>query len=48
MVTGSQSLSFRENTTTTTRLHTYRATDTDRDTTFTGRWKGLTDDAIRV
>ena len=32
VVTGSQSLSFRENTAVTTRLYTYRATDTDRDT----------------
>ena len=32
VVTGSQSLSFRENTAVATRLYTYRATDTDRDT----------------
>ena len=32
VVTGSQTLSFRENTTTETRLYAYRATDMDRDT----------------
>ena len=32
VVTGSQTLSFRENTDTETRLYTYRATDMDRDT----------------
>ena len=32
VVTGSQTLTFRENTETTTRLYTYRATDMDRDT----------------
>ena len=32
VVTGSQSLSFRENTAVATRLYTYRATDADRDT----------------
>ena len=35
VVTGRDTLSFRENTATTTRLHTYRATDTDRDATIT-------------
>ena len=40
VVTGSQSLSFRENTTTTTRLYTYRATDTDRDTEITWSVEG--------
>ena len=34
VVTGRISLSFRENTAITTRLYTYRATDTDRDTTI--------------
>ena len=34
VVTGRDSLSFRENTTAETRLYTYRATDPDRDTTF--------------
>ena len=34
MVTGNQTLSFNENTATTTRLYTYRATDMDRDTTI--------------
>ena len=34
VVTGSQSLSFRENTAVSTRLYTYRATDADRDTTI--------------
>ena len=43
VVTGSQSLSFRENTTTTTRLHTYRATDMDRDTEI--MWSLEGDDA---
>ena len=42
VVTGSQSLSFRENTAVTTRLYTYRATDTDRDTMFT--WSAVGDD----
>ena len=32
MLTGSQTLSFRENTATATRLYTYRATDMDRGT----------------
>ena len=35
VVTGSQTLSFRENTATTTRLHTYRARDMDRGAMFT-------------
>ena len=34
MVTGRETLSFRENATTETRLYTYRATDLDRDTTI--------------
>ena len=34
VVTGRETLSFRENTTTETRLYTYRATDLDRDTTI--------------
>ena len=40
VVTGSQSLSFRENTAVTTRLYTYRATDTDRDTTIVWSVRG--------
>ena len=35
VVTGRDTLSFRENTPITTRLHTYRATDTDRNTEIT-------------
>ncbi len=42
-VTGSDTLSFRENTTTETRLYTYRATDMDRDTTIAWSLEG--DDA---
>ena len=42
VVTGSQTLSFRENTTTETRLYTYRATDMDRDTTIV--WSAEGDD----
>ena len=34
VVTGRETLSFRENTATTTRLYTYRATDMDRNTTI--------------
>ena len=45
VVTGSQSLSFRENTPTTTRLYTYRATDTDRDTMFTWSAEGAVGNA---
>ncbi|MCY4364802.1 MAG: cadherin domain-containing protein [Chloroflexi bacterium] len=40
VVTGSQSLSFRENTPITQRLYTYRATDTDRNTTITWSVRG--------
>ena len=40
VVTGRDTLSFRENTATTTRLHTYRATDTDRDTEITWSVEG--------
>ena len=40
VVTGNQSLSFRENTATTTRLYTYRATDADRNTTITWSVRG--------
>ena len=40
VVTGSQSLSFRENTAVTTHLYTYRATDTDRDTTIVWSVRG--------
>ena len=40
VVTGRGTLSFRENTATTTRLHTYRATDTDRDATITWSVRG--------
>ena len=40
VVTGSQTLSFRENTATTTRLYTYRATDRDRGATITWSVEG--------
>ena len=40
VVTGRDTLSFRENTATTTRLHTYRATDTDRDAELTWSVEG--------
>ena len=40
VVTGSQSLTFRENTPTTQRLYTYRATDADRNTTITWSVRG--------
>ena len=40
VVTGSQSLSFRENTAVATRLYTYRATDADRDTTIVWSVRG--------
>ena len=40
VVTGRDTLSFRENTSADTRLHTYRATDGDRDTSFTWSVKG--------
>ena len=40
VVTGSQKLSFRENTANTTRLYTYRATDSDRSTIFTWSVEG--------
>ena len=43
MVTGSQILSFSENTATDTRLHTYRATDMDRDSEI--MWSLEGDDA---
>ena len=42
VVTGRETLSFRENTATTTRLHTYQATDTDRNTEIT--WSVAGDD----
>ena len=40
VVTGRDTLSFRENTAVDTRLHTYRATDTDRDATITWSVEG--------
>ena len=40
VVTGRQTLSFRENTTSETRLYAYRATDGDRDTGFTWSVEG--------
>ncbi len=40
VVTGSQSLTFRENTPITQRLYAYRATDADRNTTFTWSVRG--------
>ena len=43
VITGRETLSFRENTAVETRLHTYRATDGDRDTSFAWSLEG--DDA---
>ena len=40
VVTGRDTLSFRENTATGTHLYTYRATDTDRDATITWSVRG--------
>ena len=40
VVTGNQSLSFRENTPIAQRLHTYRATDADRNTTINWSVRG--------
>ena len=40
VVTGSLALTFRENTPVTQRLYTYRATDSDRNTTFTWSVEG--------
>ena len=40
VVTGRQTLSFRENTTAETRLYAYRATDGDRDTSLTWSLEG--------
>ena len=40
VVTGRNTLSFRENTATTTRLYAYRATDSDRNTVFTWTVEG--------
>ena len=40
VVTGRETLTFRENTTIETRLYTYRATDTDRNTSFTWSVEG--------
>ena len=40
VVTGNRSLNFRENTAATTRLYTYRATDSDLNTVFTWSVEG--------
>ena len=40
VVTGRETLSFRENTSADTRLYTYRATDTDRDATIAWSVRG--------
>ena len=48
VVTGRDTLSFRENTPTTTRLYTYRATDADRDTTFTWYVRGTDGDDFTI
>ena len=48
VVTGSQSLSFRENTAVATRLYTYRATDADRDTTITWSVRGQDDNDFDI
>ena len=48
VVTGRETLSFRENTAVETRLHTYRATDGDRDTSFTWSLEGDDSDAFVI
>ena len=48
VVTGRDTLSFRENTATTTRLHTYRATDTDRNTEITWSVEGVDGDDFAI
>ena len=48
VVTGRETLSFRENTPTTTRLYTYRATDADRDTTVTWYVRGTDSDDFTI
>ena len=48
VVTGRESLSFRENTPTTTRLYSYRATDADRDTTITWYVRGTDGDDFTI
>ena len=48
VVTGRDTLSFRENTATTTRLHTYRATDTDLDTKITWSVEGADVDDFAI
>ena len=48
VVTGRETLSFPENTATTTRLHTYRATDTDRNTEITWSVDGEDGNAFAI
>ena len=48
VVTGSQTLRFNENTPTTTRLHTYRATDLDRNTKITWSVRGSDSDDFDI
>ena len=48
VVTGRETLSFRENTPTTTRLYTYRATDADRDTTIAWNVRGTDGDDFTI
>ncbi|WP_420625273.1 cadherin domain-containing protein [Candidatus Poriferisodalis sp.] len=48
VVTGRETLSFRENTPVTTRLNTYRATDEDRDTSFTWSVEGDDQDDFAI
>ena len=48
VVTGRQTLSFRENTAAATRLHAYRATDGDRDTSFTWSVEGDDQDDFAI
>ena len=48
VVTGRETLSFRENTAVETRLHTYRATDGDRDTSFIWSLEGDDEDDFAI
>ena len=48
VVTGRDTLSFRENTSADTRLYTYRATDADRDTTIAWHVRGTDGDDFTI
>ncbi len=48
VVSGSRTLSFRENTSSTTTLYTYRATDDDRNTVFNWSVRGTDDDDFDI